>query len=189
MIMLWIIGAVMIAAALALILPPLLRAQGGSADETERLNLRLYEGRLKELEDELANGIVSQDKFEAARGELKRNLLQDLNSVGSTNATPKTYRLGRWSAAVIVVVALPGLLLGLYTRLGGGELALNHQPPAAVAKHEEMPDLASIEQMVAGLASKLQANPNDARGLVHAGPLLYFSGTFSRGCSGFFPSS
>ena len=74
----------MVIAALALILPPLLRSQTGAAKENERLNLLLYEGRLKELEDELANGILSQDKFAAAQEELKRNLLQDLDGVRQT---------------------------------------------------------------------------------------------------------
>ena len=108
MIVFWLFAALMVAIALALIIPALSGRTRVSTIARQQLNVSLHKERLAELEDELRNGTLSQDQFELARAELQRDLLRDASGedVAPASSTPRR-RL--WPA--VTAVAVPALAI------------------------------------------------------------------------------
>ena len=79
MILFWVLLALLAAMALAIVLPPLLRRRSLAAD-AENLNIALARERLQELETESAEGTLDPAQLDTAREELKRELLQDVDT-------------------------------------------------------------------------------------------------------------
>lgn len=131
----WGIVVLMLAAALALLVTPIVRGGGRDArNRREALNVAIHRDRLAELEAERDAGNLSEEAFEQARNELERDLLVDVEPGEETAATaPPTS--GRW-AGVLVAVAVPLLAVGLYWQLGavklvGADSGPPHPPQAA----------------------------------------------------------
>ena len=87
MIMFWFLAALMIAAVLLWILPPLLRPsppdeKPGAAtvptDESERINLALYRERMEELNREYRDRRIDKERYEILRDDLERGLIADI---------------------------------------------------------------------------------------------------------------
>src|SRR3546814_8536470 len=72
----WIGAGLLLLAALAFLLLPLLRGRRVQAEEDRTaLNVALYEERLNELAAQHAAGILTPDKFAAGRDDAARELL------------------------------------------------------------------------------------------------------------------
>lgn len=116
--MIWfgLLAALFIAGALAFVLPPLLRrSHGGSQVSRGAVNVNVYRDQLRELENDLAAGTLSQDRYDEARHEIERQLLED---TGDEEAVPASApRRGRLTAA-IVGAAVPLVAIGLYFGVG-----------------------------------------------------------------------
>ncbi|MBF2760567.1 MAG: c-type cytochrome biogenesis protein CcmI [Ectothiorhodospiraceae bacterium AqS1] len=87
MITFWLLAALMIAAVLLWILPPLLRpsstdekpeAAGQRSDESERINLALYRERMSDLNREYSQGRIDKERYEILRDDLERGLIADI---------------------------------------------------------------------------------------------------------------
>ena len=74
----WIITATMIAVALALLAPTLLRRHATISDATERFNVEIARERLADLVREKEAGGLSDEEFEQAKRDLELALAQDL---------------------------------------------------------------------------------------------------------------
>src|SRR5260221_11622842 len=112
--MLWLILALMTAAALGAVIWPLARARTLRVAGSD---LAVYRDQLEEIERDRADGRIGHDEFEAARVEVSRRLLGAANAIGpeTPEATP---RGGRRIAALIgAIVALPPIAGPLYTGL------------------------------------------------------------------------
>ena len=95
----WVMAGGMIIAALAFVLPPLLRGQAAVSNSATRdLNIRLYRERMKELETDLENGRIRPEQLDAARADLEQELLYDVS--GATPVGLKDGRLGGRMAAL-----------------------------------------------------------------------------------------
>jgi cytochrome c-type biogenesis protein CcmH len=142
-----LLAALMLAAALAFVLPPLLRtgAPGSSAGEARRL--------LALLDESHKNGILSDAEYAAKRAELGERLLGALDA-------PAAPRRG-YAAAVAVALLVPAAAIVLYRMVGTPEAlvpgALTQAPTPA--DHD-----GNMEQAIANLAAKLKQNPDDAEG-------------------------
>ena len=171
----WVIAGGMIVAALAFILPPLLRGQAAVPDSATRdLNIRLYRERMKELETDLETGRIRPEQLDAARADLEQELLYDVS--GATPVGLKEGRLGGRLVAAVLTVTLPVGALGLYWQLGASRLIPAMQASAgsssgttaAVSGVQPVAERAgavgSVEQMVVTLAQRLETNPEDAQG-------------------------
>lgn len=156
----WIIAGLMIVMALIFILPPLLKRDKSPVVERNRLNADIYQDQFSELEADLRNGVLSQEQFEQGRLDLERNLLADLtDTVESAPAANKTGRI----TAVVVGLALPLLASGIYVQLSWYEAPRG--PQEQVAEQAPMSGGAiNPEDMVAGLAERLESTPDDAQG-------------------------
>ena len=152
---LWIVMAVLAAAAALPVLVPLFRAD--RMQPMANAAQSIYRDQLDEVERDRGRGLIAEQEAEAARTEIARRLLKTSEAAGATvhRTTPVQQRL-----AAAVVIALPMLALALYVVLGSP--GLPDQPLAArLSAPIEKQDPAII---VAKLESHMASNPDDATG-------------------------
>jgi len=161
----FLIGAgLLLVAALALLLPPLLRKDRSknAAISQDDVNLAIVRDQIAELDADLAARNLDPAQHERARKELEKRLLSDVS-----NPAPVTATKGGRITVVLISVALPLLGIGLYLLLGNPKATtLQNAPEAPMAAtknpHAVTPD--QIEGMVAKLAARLETTPDDAQG-------------------------
>ena len=117
--MLWLVLALMTAAAMFAVLLPLARSERvdrGAADAV------IYRDQLDEIERDRANGSIEGAEAEAARVEVSRRLLAAADAQPPASVAPAAcVRHRRWAAiATFVIVPLGGL--SLYLMLGSPNL-------------------------------------------------------------------
>ena len=166
MIVFWISALVLIAVALAFVLPPLLSARPESSDaQGVADNLEVYRSRIAALDEECHIGALTEDGLAQAKDELARELLADASAgPAPKSGSGKTRAFGsRPWLAIAVGVGVPLLTFTLYQRLGepGGI-----DPPRATAAATGEP---GVEEMVARLAERLGSEPDDSDGWLMLG--------------------
>lgn len=164
MIVFWIFAALMLAAALLLLVPALLgRKQVRDLDRNQQ-NVAIARERMKELEGEYGRGTLSEADYEQAKRELEQALLNDVEGTAEP-ATTATTTAARGSL-VWVVLGVPLAAVLLYLQLGTPSALQPQAPSAAAPQGHAGGDTteATMEQLVAGLAAKLQQEPENAEG-------------------------
>lgn len=158
-----IFATLLIVVVSAFVLPPLwlgLRAPKVQTDQKE-LNLAIFRDQLAELEREKGDGTLSEADFEQARRELQRRLLEEVEPAGaSLNAAHAAYGPSR-KVAIAILLLLPPLALLGYAKLGDPK-ALDPRQVQSVEQPKVTPE--QINTMVAQLAEKMKANPDDMQG-------------------------
>jgi cytochrome c-type biogenesis protein CcmH len=151
---LWLILALMTAAAIAAVIWPL-----GRVGVRGRIgnDVAVYRDQLEEIERDLEAGSIGTAEAAAARVEVSRRLLAaDGSETVATAAPVRAKRI----AAVAVLVAMPVLAGGLYLRLGSPDL-----PGLPIAQRSTAP---SGQQSIAALLERVEAHldqsPDDGRG-------------------------
>ena len=152
----WILAASMTVVALAFVLVPLLRARAPAAPSGAEANLHVLRGNRREIEADIANGILPSEARDEAIDDLVARARDDLSGTGVANPSPA----GKpWLLAGIVAVAVPALAFGLYLAVGT-PAASETQALAATGA----PDEQQITTMVDNLARKVRERPDDAQG-------------------------
>lgn len=152
----WILATLMTLVALAFVLVPMLRARPASAPSGADANLAVLRGQRREIEADIANGILPPESREEALDELVGRAQDDL-AVRSEAWRPVSGK--PWLVAGIVAVAVPALAFGLYLTLGS-PAASDGKALAAAG----VPDEHQINAMVESLARKVKERPDDAQG-------------------------
>lgn len=156
-------AALMMAVALAFLLPPLLRKEQ-TVDHVQRdqLNLAVLRDQLRELETDREAGLIEQAAYESARHELERRVAEE---VMPHQATPVTDSGKRWAAGV-VGVAVPVVAVSVYLLVGSPEAMDPAQQQVAAAHQQNSHEVTAeqIEGMVASLATRLQNEPDNIEG-------------------------
>ena len=156
--MLFIVSAAcLLLIVLAILVRPLWKDRVGqnvAGQQRRQANLAVLRGQMLELEVERDEGSLSAADFEQAKNELQRRLLEEVggDEKVTTSSQPSARRL-----AVALMLVLPLLAAGGYFLLGNPK-ALDPLAHSA----QVTPD--QIEQMVAKLAERMQANPEDSAG-------------------------
>ena len=159
MLLFWLLSSLMVLAALALVVPSLLRGRAARHAAPGDANVALYRERLEELERERDRGEVDSDRYAALREDLERGLLSD---AGGREAEPATAGSPSPGMAIAIAVAVPAASLAFYLWLGSPHGVDSRTPPRdAAAGTEGVP---SVEAMVASLADRLATDPDDADG-------------------------
>ena len=177
----WLVAALFIAAALALVLPPLLRA-GGARPRGDRdaANVGLYREELAELEREHAAGTMGAQEYRETKEEIERRLLEDVAPAApSRDSAAPGRRASRW-AALAIGIALPVAVVLGYLRFGDMRAL---EPGAQQAGHEVTPE--QIATMVDKLAQRMQQNPGDVQGWVMLGRSYAVLGRFTESAQAF----
>jgi len=173
MIVFWIVAALLIAAALLFLLPPLAQKQSDTAKlQRKEINILLFKDQVAELESDLSSGTITQDQFDQAKHDLERSLLEDVSGdEAPAPATSKFEGLGNKSA-IAVAVFLPVAAIVLYLQLGSGELGLRPEE-AQMAQRTEGHE-GTLEEQIRKLQDHLQTNPDDVEGWTMLARSYYF---------------
>lgn len=149
----------------AFLLPPLWLGLRAQKDRTDRkaANLAIFRDQLNELEREKSEGSLAANEFDQASGELRRRLLDDVDSGAAQSETPANFAPSR-KTAIALLILLPTLALVSYGILGNPR-ALD--PAQTTARPQMTPE--QIDGMVAKLAERMKANPDDLPGWVMLG--------------------
>jgi len=154
-----IFATLLVVVAAAFILPPLwlgLRPSAGKADR-KQANLAIFRDQLTELEREKSEGSLAESDFEQAKRELQRRLLEEVEPDAGVT-TSGTHGPSR-KLAVAILVLLPVLAVLGYGMLGNPN-ALD--PTRTAAPQQMTPE--QINDMVAKLAARMQADPDNMQG-------------------------
>jgi cytochrome c-type biogenesis protein CcmH len=148
---------VLMGAAVLLVLALLLRPFWWSTSDAEvsrrSLNTAILREQLAKLEVDRADNLLREEDFAQARDELQKRVLQDAaqDTPVATQGSPK------WTVIALVLL-VPIAAFGLYALLGS---------PAAIEGDGGAPHSAQqqeIDNMVAGLAKKLEKDPGNLQG-------------------------
>jgi cytochrome c-type biogenesis protein CcmH len=159
MIQFGIFVALLIAIALCFLLIPLwMKPHCVSSDDSE-INIELAQKKLRTLEADLENGVITQAQYEPLKNELMLNLHRDLNQAEKLIVDEKK---GRW-LAIPLGVFVPLLALAIYSVKGD---LRTFDDVAAQSQMKEKPTAADINGMVEKLAQKMKDNPSDSEGWI-----------------------
>ncbi len=151
----WLIAAVLLLIALAIIIPPLWKKRDIQETDAEQRNVKIAQDRAADLKQQLAAGVLTQQQFDEQFQELELTLGDDL--ITGPPAEKKATQ-GRWIVYVIVLL-LPLLSVLAYLQLGEPD-ALQKAQMQQQAKTANI----NIDAMIAKLQQHLQEKPDDARG-------------------------
>lgn len=187
MILFGLICLVLIAIALAFVLPPLRQSADTkpSVDDGSRkeANVAVYRDQIAELEADLNNGIIDPEQYQEDREALERRLLDDValaedsETVAGDVIAPTTARPGR-SLAFSIALAIPLVAIALYLSIGNPKalsLASGSSSPVAESPNpagprspmvDGRPSQQQIEANVASLAKRMEQSPNDVQGWI-----------------------
>lgn len=169
--------------ALAFVLFPLLRRGPAVQQQARRdVNATVHRDRIRELEQDLENGTLSREQFDAAVDDLDRDLVRsgsiDTDEESGGGSAGRGQRLAVAGSAGLSAVAIPLLALAIYSQVGGGERALqagvggggasSGAPSAATAPGGDSQERSreDVKQLAEQLRQRLEENPDDQRGWV-----------------------
>ncbi|MCF6218583.1 MAG: c-type cytochrome biogenesis protein CcmI [Gammaproteobacteria bacterium] len=175
----WVIVVLLIIAALLFVIPPLFQETVGDveADQSKRdeLSIAVFKDQITELERDLSNGTLSQEQFELAKQDTERELLEstqaekEMQSSGDKIANAMAAKASAW----VIIIALPILTIAFYNSFGGGPEAFDPSLIQAQVDAEGHQG-SNVEEMIATLTQRLEANPDDAEGWAMLGRSYYF---------------
>lgn len=170
---LWLIFALMTAAAIFAVLWPL-----GRKPRLDRSgsDLLVYRDQLEEVGRDRAAGLIGEAEAEAARIEVSRRLLAAADTQPAAPLPPSALRpmRRRRAAAVAAFIILPFLPLGFYLMLGSPNIP--EQPASARATAPQ--GNPSIATLVSQVEAHLASNPDDGAGWEVIGPVYMRLGRF-----------
>lgn len=164
MIIFWILAGLLLALSLVFVLAPLVRpTPPDTAPGQDRLNLDVFQQRLKELDGDLEAGFLDKEQYDAARRDLERELLYDLDGA-ETNATTErsTSTLSRWALGMVLTILVPAATVLAYLEIGRTDL-IDPRQMAATADGANA-EAASLEEMVQQLEKRLEQEPANIDG-------------------------
>lgn len=154
---LWLVFALMTAAAIFAVLWPLARGHDVEAGS----ELAVYRDQLEEIDRDRAAGLIGEAEAEAARVEVSRRLIAAADAAEFSHAIPIGSPLWRRRAAAIAgLVLLPVGAAALYLVLGSPQMPGEPLAVRIRAIHQD----SSIASLVSQVEAHLERNPDDARG-------------------------
>src|SRR5579885_3501557 len=169
---LWLVFALMTAAAVFAVLWPLARGHETQAGS----ELEVYRDQLSEIERDRAAGLIGQAEADAARVEVSRRLIAAADAAEFRHPIPMGSALWRRRAvAVAGLVLVPVGAIALYLSLGSPQMPGEPLQARLRAIHNDR----SIASLVAQVEAHLAQNPADARGYAVLAPVYLQLGRFT----------
>lgn len=164
----WLPAAAMAALALAFIVLPLLRNRRPDDINRDRLNVAVIREQLAELKADVDVGKLDPEAYEAARHDLERELLDDVDSEEQAVEIP--HRSGRWMLAILLP-AIPLLAVLLYQQLGTGDFSARASQAGAPPGGSTggAPEDHNLNRMLEQLAQRLREEPDHPEGWILLG--------------------
>jgi cytochrome c-type biogenesis protein CcmH len=169
---LWIVFAVMTAAAVLAVLWPLGRNPAFAAGGSDRA---VYRDQLAEIDRDRGAGLIGEAEADSARVEISRRLLAAAaaETQGSAAAAPPQASRHRRIAAIAAIIVVPAIALGLYLKLGSPDV-----PDQSAFARDTGADQ-SIASLVGQVEAHLASNPNDGQGWQVIAPVYLKMGRFN----------
>jgi len=167
--LLFVVLGLMTVAALALLVAPLLRRHGPVASRAEH-DMEIYRDQLLELDRDVERGLIGPAEQVTARTEIERRMLDAAPADDPSAQAARPGGQGPIIAAFALTVLVPLAAGSIYLGLGAPGVedqpfAERPQEASAMADGEAM----DIEAMVAGLAARLETEPDDLEGWLMLG--------------------
>jgi cytochrome c-type biogenesis protein CcmH len=172
---LWLVLALMTAAALAAIALPFVRRDEIVPSGSD---VAVYKDQLAEIDRDREAGLIGNTDAEAARVEVSRRLLQAAEVSDTDHPFPLSdtkMRMRRRATFVVSLVFLPILAAGVYLRLGSPTAALAESTADEAALSS---DEAVVDAMVTQVEGYLKDTPNDGRGWETLAPVYMRLGRY-----------
>ncbi len=144
--------AVGVLAILFILFRPLVWRSSEAYGSRQQLNASIYRDELAKLDLERKTGVIDQSSYDLSYAELRLRLSQD-----AAGQEDDAQLKSPWITIAALAILIPVAAAGLYSVLGSPQQSLDPQAYEQVSKKE-------IEQMVAGLAAKLQQEPDNLKG-------------------------
>jgi cytochrome c-type biogenesis protein CcmH len=171
-VILWLVFALMTAAAIFAVLWPL----GHAANVQAGSDIAVYRDQLDEIERDRSAGLIAEADAQAARIEISRRLIAAADSAEFAHSLPIGSPLWRRRAAAIAaVVLLPLVAVALYLLIGSPQLPGQPLDARLRAVHQDT----SILNLVSKVEAHLERNPDDARGYEVLAPVYLRLGRFA----------
>ncbi|WP_309084088.1 c-type cytochrome biogenesis protein CcmI [Chelativorans sp.] len=154
----WLLAALLTLAASLAVMKPFLRKADKDAAAGEH-DIAVYRDQLRELDEEVRRGLISESDAAEARAEIGRKILRLTKAQEKSGAAPQHAKLAG-AIAMAAVLAVPVVSWGLYAMLGSPGL-----PTLPLqARLQQDPSGASLDELIARTEAHLADNPEDARG-------------------------
>lgn len=168
--MLWIILTLLCCAAVAGLTIPLVRRYE-TILESRKAGATVFIDQLKEVERDRASGTISEADADAAKIEIQRRLLATTKVVTETNPVSNRWKIVALAASTGLVALMAVNIYGLLGRpdLPGAATTtppvdVTTAPAASADQAAAAGGSGDVDQMINGLAAKLQQNPKDPEG-------------------------
>ena len=165
--------------ALVFALPPFLRRpRSATGADRREANLAIYREQIRELDRDLAAGTLSREQWERDRDELARRMLEDVPPEAAAPAA-STGGLARIAPALVLAALFPIAAALIYTQVGAPG-ALDAAAVGSAAPHAG-PEFTKeqVDEMLAQLATRLKAEPDNVEGWVLLGRSYSALGRFA----------
>ena len=161
----WLLAGGLTLVVLALLLAPLLRRPGKALARAE-YDLAIYRDQMRELEEEIAQGLISPEEAERTRNEIARRILAADEARRQAQEQLEGRSGGAVFASIAAALLVPAVALAVYVQKGQPgrpDMPLEQRLADAVKNN----DLAAL---VRRAEMKLQKNPDDLRGWIAIAP-------------------
>ena len=169
------VAAVMVAAALLFLLPPLVRRRITAPDARVAANAAIYQEQLEELGAELQRGAVTREEFERASREIEHRIVSEYGKPAAPQ--PAGWRPNT-AAALVVGLLLPLAVVLGYLQFGNLDALTGAVAEPDAAEHAVSPE--QMEALVERLSARMQQTPDDAEGWMLLGRSLGVLGKYDR---------
>lgn len=176
------VAAVMMAGALAAVLPPLLARRDAETSDRGAANIALLRRALEDNDAELRAGAIDRDQWESARREIERRVVEESQVTDGTSLVAAAGRSPR--IALLLAIVLPVAAVALYIAVGEPR-AISGKPPVADEAAGHAVENDRIQAMAEGLAKKLASAPDDAEGWATLGRTYAYLGRLQEATTAF----
>jgi cytochrome c-type biogenesis protein CcmH len=168
----WIVVALFLLGALLMIVPPLLRGAPIADVGARGANIAAHRDQLREAERDLADDLITPERFTQTRAEIEQRVLEDTRVAQADAISARPTR--RSAIALALLIPLGSVLT--YLALGRPDAAVPQwsrtsadvaTAASATGRHNVTPE--QIEKMVTALGERLRAEPNNAEGWLMLG--------------------
>ena len=161
----WLLAGGLTLVVVVLLLAPLLRRPGKALARAE-YDLAIYRDQMRELEEEIAQGLISPEEAERARNEIARRILAADEARRQAREQMEGRSGGTVPASVVAAILVPAVALAIYVQKGepGRPDMPLEQRLAGAVKNNDLAALVKRAEM------KLEKNPNDLRGWIAIAP-------------------
>jgi cytochrome c-type biogenesis protein CcmH len=161
--MIWFFGAMILLIGFALLwlLKPYYRPTDQQATPQSQLNIQIYRDQLAKIDQDVANGLLSAEDAKISAAEIQQRLLEETQG-DVVLAQPHSSR----ATVLLIAISVPVIALALYGYVGMPQAVfMDMSAQQAHGGGQESPmTQQDIERMVAGLAQKLEAEPDNLQG-------------------------